>query len=91
MRYARYPTRDPSAQTESCPRTIGVDDFWMPDNTHDRVVNSSDLGKFKLQFQDVAGGAGTASQRQDFNMDGTINSSDLGQFKRAFQSSCFVP
>ena len=88
-----YLSNDPTAQTESCPRTTGPsgDDFWMPDNNHDRLVNSSDLGAFKLQFQAAAGGAGTASQRQDFNMDGTINSSDLGKFKRAFQSSCFVP
>ncbi len=86
-----YLTNNPTAQTETCPRTLGVTDYWMPDTNIDRAVNVLDLLPFKAQFKAAAGDPGSPSRRMDFNMDGTVDVLDLLPFKHSFKATCTVP
>ena len=89
-----YLTNDATAQMEACPRTTGPsgDDFWMPDNNHDRIINVLDLLPFKAQFKEVGPFAvGDPARRQDYNMDDVIDVLDLLPLKHAFKATCTVP
>ena len=87
-----YLTNDPVAQTEACPRAFEVDDFWMPDNNHDRVINVLDLLPFKAQFKAVGPFTiADPARRQDFNMDDSVDVLDLLSFKHSFKAECTVP